>query len=251
MPVDVYRRWGKRLFDLAFTIPSLIISAPFMVIIAVLVRQKLGSPVLFSQQRPGLDSKPFNIYKFRTMTDDRAADGMLLPDPERLTELGRFLRITSLDELPELFNIIKGDMSLVGPRPLFMEYLPYYTEIERMRHSVRPGLTGLAQISGRNEVPWNQRLEYDVKYVHNMSLWLDLQIIIKTIPRILKREDIVPTGQSYLNLNLERSRTVPANAEKVALSPGDCSHRYVRGVNAYKCIYCGNEKPPNVSLKPH
>lgn len=139
------------------------------------------------------------------MTDDRDPNGILLPDSERLTPFGKFLRITSLDELPELLNIIKGDMSLVGPRPLFMEYLPYYTKNERIRHSVRPGLTGLSQITGGRELPWNQSLELDVKYVESMSLWLDLLIIVKTIPAILKREDIVPMGTCYPPLHIERS----------------------------------------------
>ena len=205
MSVNLYRRWGKRIFDLALTIPILIISAPLIVIIAVIVHQKLGSPVLFSQQRPGLNSEPFTIYKIRTMTDDRDPNGMPLPDSERLTPFGKFLRITSLDELPELLNIIKGDMSLVGPRPLFMEYLPDYTENERIRHSVRPGLTGLSQITGGRELPWNQSLELDVKYVQRMSLWLDLLIIVKTIPSILKRKDVGPTGTRYPPLHIERS----------------------------------------------
>jgi sugar transferase EpsL len=205
MSVNLYQRWGKRLFDLALTLPIMIISAPLMAIIAFIVRLELGSPVLFSQQRPGLNSKPFNIYKFRSMTDDRDANGMLLPDPERLTPFGKFLRITSLDELPGLLNVIKGDMSMVGPRPLLMKYLPYYTENEKIRHSVRPGLTGLAQVSGGTELPWNQSLELDVKYVQHMSLWLDLLIIVRTIPSILKRKDVVPTGPGYLPLHIERS----------------------------------------------
>jgi lipopolysaccharide/colanic/teichoic acid biosynthesis glycosyltransferase len=205
MSVNLYQRWGKRLFDLALTLPIMIISAPLMAIIAFIVRLELGSPVLFSQQRPGLNSKPFNIYKFRSMTDDRDPNGMLLPDPERLTPFGKFLRITSLDELPGLLNVIKGDMSMVGPRPLLMKYLPYYTENEKIRHSVRPGLTGLAQVSGGTELPWNQSLELDVKYVQRMSLWLDLLIIVKTIPSILKRKDVGPTGTRYPPLHIERS----------------------------------------------
>ena len=205
MSVNLYRRWGKRIFDLALTVPSLIVLALLIVMIAVIVHRKLGSPVLFSQQRPGLNSEPFNIYKFRTMTDDRDPNGILLPDSERLTPFGKLLRTTGLDELPGLLNIIKGDMSLVGPRPLLMKYLPYYTEDERIRHSVRPGLTGLAQVSGGMELPWNQYLELDVKYVQRMSLWLDLLIIVKTIPSILKRKDVVPTGPGYRPLHIERS----------------------------------------------
>ena len=159
-------------------------------ILVILVRIKLGSPVLFCQERPGYNEKIFKLYKFRTMTDKRDEKGNLLPDSERLTKFGSMLRSTSLDELPEMFNILKGDMSLIGPRPLLVEYLPYYTEEERLRHSVRPGLTGLAQVSGRNYLAWDKRLAKDVEYVNHISFIMDVRIIIKTIMVVFKKEDV-------------------------------------------------------------
>lgn len=161
-----------------------------MVAAALLVRIWMGSPVLFKQLRPGLHEKPFAVLKFRTMTDAYDKNGKVLPDDERLTSLGAILRKTSIDELPELFNVIKGEMSIVGPRPLFMEYLPYYTEREHLRHSVRPGITGLSQISGRNYLPWNERLEMDIKYIENISFLNDIEIIFKTIFQVLKAKDV-------------------------------------------------------------
>lgn len=200
----------KRLFDLLVTIPALLVLAPFLLALALLVRLKLGAPVLFRQQRPGLHGKPFTLYKFRTMTDTRDAQGNLLPDAERLTAFGRFLRHTSMDELPEFFNVLKGNMSLVGPRPLLVEYLPYYTSRESKRFEVRPGITGWAQIQGRNNLPWNERLELDVWYVENQSFALDLKILWKTLQKVIKREDvqIVPTD-TMLDLDEERSNGQP------------------------------------------
>ena len=173
---------------------GLLLCAPILAVIALLVRLKLGSTVLFRQQRPGLHGKPFTLYKFRTMTNARDADGNLLPDAERLTNFGRFLRRTSLDELPELINVLKGDMSLVGPRPLRMKYLVRYTPFQARRHEVRPGITGWAQINGRNAIEWEKKFELDVWYVDNMSLWLDLRIIATTLLKIIRREGISAEG---------------------------------------------------------
>ncbi|HEU65666.1 MAG TPA: sugar transferase [Chloroflexi bacterium] len=192
----------KRSFDLLVTIPALLLLAPVLALVALLVRLKLGAPVLFCQQRPGLHGKPFTLYKFRTMTDARDAQGHLLPDAERLTNFGRFLRSSSLDELPELWNVIKGDMSLVGPRPLLLEYLPYYAERERARHNVRPGLTGLAQVSGRNTLSWDERLELDVQYVEQMSFVADVVILWKTCWKVIEREGVVIVpGEQLIPLN--------------------------------------------------
>lgn len=168
-----------------------------MLIIAILVRIKLGTPVIFKQQRPGKNEKIFTLYKFRTMTDKKDENGNLLPDSERLTKFGKLLRSTSLDELPELINILKGDMAIVGPRPLLVKYLPYYTEEEKHRHDVRPGLTGLAQICGRNNLDWNERFEMDLKYVNSVSFKEDLIIIFKTISSVLKHNDIEVPRESH------------------------------------------------------
>lgn len=186
----MYRRWGKRALDLVLGIPASLLLAPVALVVALLVRLKLGAPVLFRQQRPGLHGRPFTIYKFRTMTDERDARGNLLPDERRITGLGHVLRRTSLDELPELWNVLKGDMSLVGPRPLLMEYLPYYTERECKRHSVKPGMTGLAQVNGRTRLGWDERLELDAQYVERLSLGLDVEILCKTIIKVVERSDI-------------------------------------------------------------
>ena len=194
----MYRRWGKRIFDLVLTVPAFIVLSPVLLILALLVRVKLGAPVLFRQRRPGLHGEPFTIYKFRTMTDARDADGQLLPDAERLTALGRFLRSASLDELPELFNVLKGEMSVVGPRPLLMQYLNRYTSEQARRHETRPGITGWAQINGRNAITWEQKFTLDVWYVDHQSLWLDLKIIALTIWKILKREGITAPGQATM-----------------------------------------------------
>lgn len=183
-----YSKHGKRLFDLALTIPGLVVLAPLLAIIALMVRAKLNSPVLFRQVRPGLGGRPFTIYKFRTMNDARGADGMLLADGERLTRFGRFLRSASLDELPELFNVLKGDMSLVGPRPLLMEYLDRYTPEQARRHEVKPGITAWAQVNGRNALSWEEKFAMDVWYVDHRSLRLDGKIFLRTIGKVLARD---------------------------------------------------------------
>jgi sugar transferase EpsL len=201
-----YSKIGKRLVDLALTLPGLIIVFPLLFGIALLVRVRLGRPVLFRQIRPGLEGKPFTLYKFRTMTDERDVDGKLKSDAERLPSFGMFLRKTSLDELPELWNVIKGDMSLVGPRPLLMEYLPLYNEFQFRRHEVPPGITGWAQVMGRNALSWEDKFELDVWYVDNTGFFLDLKIIWLTIWKILKREGINQEGQAtveYFKGNIE------------------------------------------------
>ena len=183
----MYKNYIKRCMDFLLALCGIIVLSPILLVLAVLVRVKLGSPVLFHQERPGRHEKIFKLYKFRSMTDEKDADGNLLPDEVRLTRFGKLLRSTSLDELPELFNILKGDMSLIGPRPLLVRYLPYYTEEERHRHDVRPGLTGLAQVNGRNALGWEDRFRYDLDYVNHISLGLDLKIIGMTVGKVLKR----------------------------------------------------------------
>jgi len=190
----IYRSYIKRPMDCVLSLVSIIVLSPIFLIVAILVRTKLGSPVIFKQERPGLNEEIFTMYKFRTMTDERDENGELLPDNIRLTKFGKMLRSTSLDELPELFNILKGDMSIVGPRPLAVIYLPYYNQKEKIRHTVRPGLTGLAQINGRNTVNWENRFNYDVTYVANVSLILDLSIIMKTLLKVFKREGVTVRG---------------------------------------------------------
>lgn len=176
----------------------LTIFSPVIVILSILVRIKLGSPIIFKQVRPGLNGCPFQMYKFRTMTDERDANGELLPDAVRLTSFGRFLRSTSLDELPELWNVLKGEMSLVGPRPLLMEYLPRYTTEQARRHKVRPGITGWAQINGRNAIGWDEKFKLDVWYVDNQSLWLDLKILLLTVKKVFVREGISAEGEATM-----------------------------------------------------
>ncbi|NTW99248.1 MAG: sugar transferase [Geobacteraceae bacterium] len=180
----------KRLFDLLLTIPGTLVILPFLLVLALLVRLFHGSPLFFMQVRPGRHGKPFTMYKFRTMTDARDAAGNLLPDSERLTPLGRFLRATSLDEFPELINVLKGDMSLVGPRPLLMEYLPRYSPEQYRRHEVKPGMTGWAQINGRNAISWDEKFMLDVWYVDNWSLWLDIRILAITMLNVVLRKGI-------------------------------------------------------------
>lgn len=180
----------KRMFDLAVAATALVLLSPVMLAVALLVRLRLGSPVLFRQQRPGRYGRPFTMIKFRTMTEARDADGRLLPNHLRLTPLGRFLRASSLDELPELFNVLKGDMSLVGPRPLLMEYLPLYSAEQARRHEVRPGITGWAQVNGRNAISWEDKFAHDVWYVDNQSLGLDLKIILLSILKVVRREGV-------------------------------------------------------------
>lgn len=190
-PHGLYERYFKRPLDLFCGLLAVIVFCWLYAIIAILVRVKLGSPVLFTQDRPGKDEKIFKLYKFRTMTDSRDENGELLPDDERLTRFGRLLRSTSLDELPEAFNIIKGDMSIIGPRPLLVEYLPYYIDMEHHRHDVRPGLSGWAQINGRNAIDsWEQRFQYDLEYVEHISFWFDMKILLGTVIKTIKRADI-------------------------------------------------------------
>lgn len=190
-PYGPYEMFIKRPLDLLLATCAFVILSPVLCLTALLVRIKLGSPVFFKQERPGKDERIFQLIKFRSMTDGRDEKGELLPDDVRLTKFGRALRSTSLDELPELINIIKGDMALVGPRPLLKEYLPYYTETERHRHDVRPGLTGLAQVNGRNAInSWEERFNYDLEYVNHVSLFMDLKVLFLTVYKVLKKSDI-------------------------------------------------------------
>lgn len=206
----IYRKYLKRPMDILLSLMALIILSPIMAIIALLVWFNLGSPIIYKQKRPGLDEKIFTIYKFRTMSDETDENGNLLPVTVRLTNFGRFLRSTSLDELPELFNILKGDMSFVGPRPLALVYLPYYTEEERLRHSVRPGLTGLAAVNGRNSTSWEQRFYFDLTYVKNITFLTDLKIILKTIVVVLKRENVGEHGVDTV-VDLDEARKTNRN----------------------------------------
>lgn len=186
----MYKRCIKRCLDFLLSLCGIIVLSPVLLVVALLVRVKLGSPVLFRQERPGRHEKIFTLYKFRTMTDERDEDGNLLPDDRRLTGFGKMLRSTSLDELPELFNILKGDMSVIGPRPLLVRYLPRYNDFQRQRHNVRPGLTGLAQINGRNAITWEEKFAYDVEYVNHLTFAMDVRIFIGTIRAVCKREGI-------------------------------------------------------------
>ena len=195
----MYRKYSKRPLDILCAILALLIFCWLYLLIAVLVKIKLGSPVLFKQPRPGKDEKIFTLYKFRTMTNERDGSGELLPDSMRLTKFGRFLRKSSLDELPEAFNILKGDMSVVGPRPLLREYLPLYDEEQKNRHSVRPGLTGLAQINGRNAITWEDKFNLDVRYVEHITFAGDLKIILKTVQKaFIKRDGINQTEETTM-----------------------------------------------------
>lgn len=186
----IYQKYIKRILDITLSGVAIIVLSPVMSITAILVRKKLGSPIIFKQKRPGKDEKIFTMYKFRTMTDERDEKGELLPDSIRVTKFGKMLRSTSLDELPELFNIFKGDMSVVGPRPLLVQYLLLYNEQQKRRHEVRPGLSGLAQINGRNAITWDEKFNYDVEYVEKVSFALDVSIVIKTMIKAFKQEDI-------------------------------------------------------------
>ena len=188
----------KRLFDVVASACALLLLALPLLVVIWMVRRKLGSPVFFTQMRPGLQGQPFLMVKFRTMTDARGPDGALLPDADRLTPFGRFLRATSLDELPELWNVLKGDMSLVGPRPLLMEYLPLYSPEQARRHAVRPGVTGWAQVNGRNSLSWDDKFKLDVWYVDHRSLWLDLKILWLTVRKVLVREGISAAGEATM-----------------------------------------------------
>lgn len=204
-PYGPYEKYFKRVLDVFCGLAALLVFWWLYIIVAVLVRVKLGSPVLFKQERPGKNEEIFKLYKFRTMTDARDENGNLFPDEVRLTKFGRALRATSLDELPEVFNILKGEMSLVGPRPLTIQYLPYYSEEERHRHDVRPGLSGLAQVNGRNFIDWDHRLAFDVQYVKKITFIGDLRIILQTALKFVKKEDIaVDTNKVEPNFAEER-----------------------------------------------
>jgi lipopolysaccharide/colanic/teichoic acid biosynthesis glycosyltransferase len=189
----------KRVFDCLLAALALLLLCLPLLCLTWLVRRKLGSPVFFRQTRPGMNGKPFNMVKFRTMTDARGSDGQLLPDADRLTAFGRFLRASSLDELPELWNVLKGDMSLVGPRPLLMEYLPLYSPEQARRHEVRPGITGWAQVNGRNALSWEEKFKLDVWYVGHRSLWLDIKILWLTVRKVLVREGISAAGEATMS----------------------------------------------------
>ena len=207
-----YEKFVKRALDIVLAGGALVVLSPVLAVTAVLVRIKLGGPVIFRQARPGKDGKVFNLYKFRSMTDEKDENGNLLPDEVRLTSFGKKLRATSLDELPELWNILKGDMSIVGPRPLLVSYLPYYTEEERHRHDVRPGLTGLAQVNGRNNLTWEQKFAYDLEYVKNISLLWDVKIVIATVGKVFSRADIQTDTQATEG-NLAKIRSSVTNTE--------------------------------------
>jgi sugar transferase EpsL len=194
-------RWGlaaKRALDIAVAAPALVVLSPVLAATAFGVRIAMGNPVVFRQRRPGLDGEPFEVIKFRTMRDARASDGRLLPDDERLTRFGAFLRATSIDELPQLWNVLKGELSLVGPRPLLMEYLPRYSPEQARRHAVKPGITGWAQVNGRNAISWEQKFAFDVWYVDHWSVWLDLKIMGLTVRKVLKRSDIAQQGHATM-----------------------------------------------------
>lgn len=193
---EFYERFVKRFLDIFLSGMALIILSPTLLVTAILVRVKLGSPVIFCQERPGKDEKIFKLHKFRSMSDARDENGDLLPDEERLTGFGKKLRSLSIDELPELFDIFRGKMSIVGPRPLLVEYLPYYTENERHRHDVRPGLTGLAQINGRNTLTWEQKFAYDLEYVQRISFCEDIKILFRTVGKVLNRSGVQVNTQS-------------------------------------------------------
>lgn len=207
----MYKNYIKRFLDFTLSLLALILLSPVMLIIAILVRIKLGTPVIFKQQRPGKNEKIFTLYKFRTMTDKKDENGNLLPDSERLTKFGKLLRSTSLDELPELINILKGDMAIVGPRPLLVEYLPYYTEEEKHRHDVRPGLTGLAQVNGRNSISWKEKFKDDLKYVNKITFMGDTKIILKTVGKVFKREGISQENSA----TMEKFQGSKENKEKI------------------------------------
>ena len=195
----IYKKYIKRFLDIVISLCAIIILSPIYIVLGILVRCKLGSPVLFHQDRPGKDGRIFHMYKFRSMTDERDENGELLSDEVRLTSFGKKLRATSLDELPELFCILKGDMSLVGPRPLLVRYLPLYSERQRHRHDVRPGLTGWAQVNGRNTLTWPQKFEYDVEYTEKVSFLMDIKILFMTVSNVLKREGISPEGAATMD----------------------------------------------------
>jgi lipopolysaccharide/colanic/teichoic acid biosynthesis glycosyltransferase len=203
----------KYILDRFVAAIAAIVFSPLLLVVAIAIYARMGAPIVFTQPRPGQGGRIFNFYKFRTMTGECDIDGNLLPDEQRLTAIGIFLRKTSLDELPQLWNVLKGDMSLVGPRPLVPRYLPYYSERELKRHDVLPGITGLAQVNGRNQLAWNERLALDVFYVENWSLWLDIQILLKTIYKVLRRESIV-VAPSTIMMDLDEERRQSDRQEK-------------------------------------
>ena len=194
----MYKNFLKRVIDFLLSFIALILLSPLMILLYFLVMIKLGKPAIFRQKRPGKNEKIFTLYKFRTMTDEKDENGNLLPDEKRLTKFGKFLRSTSLDELPELVNILKGDMAIVGPRPLLVEYLELYNEEQKHRHDVRPGLTGLAQVSGRNSITWEEKFAKDIEYVNKINFLLDLKIILKTVSKVFKREGISQEGEATI-----------------------------------------------------
>lgn len=205
---SIYEKYIKRLIDIICSLAAIIVLSPVLLVLTIVGAIKMKGNPFFTQLRPGKDEKIFKLVKFRTMTCEKDKDGKLLPDEKRLTRYGKILRSTSLDELPELWNILKGDMSIVGPRPLLVEYLPYYTEEESHRHDVRPGLTGLAQINGRNAIKsWEERLSFDLEYVKTVSLWTDIKIILKTVGKVLKRSDIL-VGNEIMAGRLDNARRV-------------------------------------------
>ena len=195
---NIYRNGIKRLSDIIFSGVFLIVLSPVLAVIAILVAIKLGTPVIYKQQRPGLNAKLFTLYKFRTMNDNRNESGELLSDAERITDFGKTLRRTSLDELPELLNILKGEMSFIGPRPLLVRYLPRYNEVQARRHEVRPGLTGYAQVNGRNAISWEEKFEYDITYVDNLSFRLDIKILMQTFRSLYTRAGISQEGEATM-----------------------------------------------------
>ena len=208
----MYAKYVKRILDFTLSLLALIVLSPIMLILYILVRIKLGNPVIFKQMRPGKNEKIFKLYKFRTMTDKKDEQGNLLPDEQRLTKFGKFLRSTSLDELPELINIIKGDMAIVGPRPLLVQYLEFYNEEQKHRHDVRPGLTGLAQVSGRNSITWEEKFKQDIEYINHLTFVNDVKIIFMTIGKVFKREGISQDGEATME-RFDIAQTQKQNAK--------------------------------------
>lgn len=203
----IYRKYIKRMLDVVFSLLMLILLSPLLLVVTIWLHfANKGAGAFFTQERPGKDEKTFKLYKFKSMTDERDAEGNLLPDAERITRAGRFVRSTSIDELPQLWNVLKGDMSFIGPRPLLVRYLPYYTEREHRRHDVRPGITGLSQVSGRNNLKWDERLEMDVRYVEEICFILDIRIAIDTIKKVFGQENIVVVMDPTVNVPLDEYR---------------------------------------------
>ena len=207
MSSTIYQNYTKRVLDFVFALLLLILLSPLLLVVTIWLHfANKGAGAFFTQERPGKDEKIFKLYKFKSMTDERDAEGNLLPDAERITRAGRFVRSTSIDELPQLWNVLKGDMSFIGPRPLLVRYLPYYTEREHRRHDVRPGITGLSQVSGRNNLKWDERLEMDVRYVEEICFILDIRIAIDTIKKVFRQENIVVVMDPTVNVPLDEYR---------------------------------------------